>query len=97
VESHEWLEVNGNVATVGISDYAQKALGEIVYVDLPAVGDQKEQRGQRNACCWPLSPFGGPAHCYLAAEEAGAVESVKAASAIYAPVDGAITEVRHCP
>ncbi len=39
-ESHEWVELNGDIATVGISDYAQHALGNIVYVDMPEVGDE---------------------------------------------------------
>lgn len=39
-ESHEWVKVDGEIATIGISDYAQHALGDIVYVDLPEVGDE---------------------------------------------------------
>lgn len=39
-ESHEWVELNGDIATVGITDYAQHALGNIVYVDMPEVGDE---------------------------------------------------------
>lgn len=39
-DSHEWVEVNGDIATVGITDYAQHALGDIVYVDMPEVGDE---------------------------------------------------------
>lgn len=39
-ESHEWVKVDGDIATIGISDYAQHALGDIVYVDLPEVGDE---------------------------------------------------------
>lgn len=42
-ESHEWVKVDGDIATVGISDYAQHALGNIVYVDMPEVGDEVEQ------------------------------------------------------
>lgn len=41
-ESHEWVQVDGDIATIGISDYAQHALGNIVYVDLPEVGDEVE-------------------------------------------------------
>lgn len=41
-ESHEWVKVEGDIATIGISDYAQHALGNIVYVDLPEVGDEVE-------------------------------------------------------
>ncbi|EDQ86198.1 uncharacterized protein MONBRDRAFT_38480 [Monosiga brevicollis MX1] len=69
-ESHEWVEVSGNIVTVGISDYAQSALGDIVFVDLPEIGDDKD-----------------------IGEDAAAVESVKAASEIYAPVAGSIAEV----
>lgn len=39
-ESHEWVKVDGDIATIGISDYAQNALGDVVYVDLPEVGDE---------------------------------------------------------
>lgn len=42
-ESHEWVSVDGDIATVGITDYAQHALGNIVYVDMPEVGDEVEQ------------------------------------------------------
>ncbi len=41
-ESHEWVKIDGDIATVGISDYAQHALGDIVYVDMPEVGDEVE-------------------------------------------------------
>lgn len=41
-ESHEWVSVDGDIATIGISDYAQHALGDIVYVDMPEVGDEME-------------------------------------------------------
>jgi glycine cleavage system H protein len=69
--SHEWarLEEDGTV-TVGISDHAQQALGDVVYVEHPEVGQMVS-----------------------AAAEAGVVESVKAASDIYAPVSGTITEI----
>ena len=69
--SHEWarLEEDGMV-TVGISDHAQDALGDVVYVEHPEVGQQ-----------------------VAAAEEAGVVESVKAASDIYAPVGGTVVAV----
>lgn len=69
--THEWarLEEDGMV-TVGISDHAQDALGDVVYVEHPEVGQQ-----------------------VAAAEEAGVVESVKAASDIYAPVGGTVVAV----
>lgn len=69
-EEHEWILVEGDVATVGITDFAQAALGDVVFVDLPEVGDEIEKGG-----------------------EAGVVESVKAASEVYAPVTGEIVEV----
>jgi glycine cleavage system H protein len=69
-ESHEWVKVEGNKAIVGISDFAQSELGEIVFVELPQVGDELSK--------------GDPL---------GVVESVKAASDIYAPVSGNVVEV----
>jgi glycine cleavage system H protein len=68
--SHEWARVEGKVAWVGISTYAAKKLGEVVFVDLPSVGDTFQQ-----------------------AEEFGAIESVKAASELYAPVSGVVVEI----
>ena len=41
-ESHEWVKIDGDIATIGISDYAQHALGDVVYVDMPEVGDEVE-------------------------------------------------------
>ncbi len=67
---HEWIRVDGDVGTVGISDYAQGQLGDVVYVELPAVGKQVTKGG-----------------------DAAVVESVKAASEVYAPVNGRVTEV----
>ena len=69
-ESHEYVKVVGDEAYIGITDYAQHALGNVVYVDLPEVDDE-----------------------ITAGEEFGAVESVKAASDIIAPVSGTIIEV----
>lgn len=69
-ETHEYAKVEGNIAYVGISDYAQHALGNVVYVDMPEVGDDVE-----------------------AGEDFGAVESVKAASDLIAPVSGAVVEI----
>lgn len=69
-EDHEWLRVEGNVATVGITKFAQEQLGDLVFVDLPAAGKTVTKGGA-----------------------AVVVESVKAASDVYAPVDGSITEV----
>ena len=70
-ESHEWarLEEDGRI-TVGITDFAQDALGDIVYIELPQIGQSLQ-----------------------ASVEAGVVESVKAASDIYAPVSGVVTAV----
>jgi glycine cleavage system H protein len=67
---HEYVSVNGNIATVGISDHAQSQLGDIVYVELPETG----------------AKFGK-------GDTAAVVESVKAASDVYAPVSGEVVEV----
>ncbi|MBA5778403.1 glycine cleavage system protein GcvH [Stappia sp. F7233] len=69
-EDHEWISVDGDVATIGITDYAQSQLGDVVFVELPDVG-KKLAKG----------------------DEAAVVESVKAASEVYAPVDGEVVEV----
>ncbi|MEX4008142.1 glycine cleavage system protein GcvH [Neoaquamicrobium sediminum] len=69
-EDHEWLRVEGGVATVGITDYAQEQLGDLVFVELPEVGKAVSK-----------------------GDAAVVVESVKAASDVYAPADGEITEV----
>jgi glycine cleavage system H protein len=66
---HEWIRVEGDVATVGISDHAQQALGDIVFAEVP-------QAGRRLA----------------KGEEAAVVESVKAASDVYSPIGGEVTE-----
>lgn len=68
-EDHEWLRVEGGVATIGITGYAQEQLGDLVFVELPEVG-KKLSKGDTSVV----------------------VESVKAASDVYAPVDGEITE-----
>ena len=68
-EDHEWIRVDGDTATVGITDYAQEQLGDLVFVELPETG-KKLAKG----------------------DTAVVVESVKAASDVYAPVDGEITE-----
>jgi glycine cleavage system H protein len=69
-QDHEWIRVDGDVAVVGISNYAQEQLGDIVFVELPELGRQVEK-----------------------GKEAAVVESVKAASEIYAPVTGEVTAV----
>ncbi|CAO1301711.1 unnamed protein product [Diamesa hyperborea] len=66
---HEWVMIEGNIGTVGISNYAQEALGDVVYAQLPDIGTHFTQK-----------------------DECGALESVKAASEIYSPVSGDITE-----
>ena len=68
--SHEWARLEGDTVTVGITDHAQLALGDVVYVELPEVGDTIH-----------------------AGDEAGVVESVKAASDIYAPVSGEVIAI----
>ena len=68
-EEHEWIEVDGDIATIGITDYAQAQLGDIVFVEVPAEGRE-----------------------LVKGDEAAVVESVKAASDVYAPVGGTVTE-----
>jgi glycine cleavage system H protein len=68
-KEHEWIRVEGDIGTVGISTYAQEQLGDVVYVEVPGVGKKVSKGG-----------------------EAAVVESVKAASEVYAPVAGEITE-----
>jgi glycine cleavage system H protein len=67
---HEWVRLDGDAATIGITDHAQNALGDVVFVDLPEIGRE-----------------------VAAGEACAVVESVKAASDIYAPVGGRIVEV----
>jgi glycine cleavage system H protein len=69
-EQHEWVRVEGDTATIGITDYAQSQLGDVVYVELPPIGKRVKQF-----------------------EEAAVVESVKAASEVFAPVSGEVIEV----
>lgn len=69
-KEHEWVRLEGGLATVGITDYAQDQLGDIVYVELPPLGEILTQ----------FEPF-------------GVVESVKAASDLYAPLSGEVLEV----
>lgn len=68
-EEHEWIDVDGDIATVGITEYAQEQLGDIVFVELPAEG-AKFDKG----------------------DDAAVVESVKAASDVYAPISGEVVE-----
>jgi glycine cleavage system H protein len=68
-EDHEWIEVDGSTATVGITDYAQSQLGDIVFVEVPSEGAALAKGG-----------------------DAAVVESVKAASDVYSPVSGTVTE-----
>ncbi len=69
-KDHEWAKVDGKTATIGISDYAQQQLGELVYVELPKVGGE-----------------------FIQGRELAVVESSKAASDVYAPVTGKVTQV----
>jgi glycine cleavage system H protein len=68
-EEHEWIEVDGDSATIGITDYAQGQLGDIVFVEVPAAGTTLAK-----------------------GKEAAVVESVKAASDVFAPVSGTVSE-----
>jgi len=67
--THEWVRVEGEVAFVGITDYAQEALGDIVFVERPPVGER-----------------------YAKGDEIATIESVKAASPLYCPVSGSVTQ-----
>ena len=69
-EDHEWLNIEDGVATVGITDHAQNALGDIVFVELPEVSAE-----------------------FAKGDDAAVVESVKAASEVYAPISGVVTEI----
>jgi glycine cleavage system H protein len=68
-EDHEWIEVDGDSAMIGITDYAQEQLGDIVFVEMPAAGTK-----------------------LIKGKEAAVVESVKAASDVFAPVTGSVIE-----
>lgn len=68
--THEWVRIEGDIAVVGITDHAQDAMGDLVYVELPDVGDELN-----------------------AGDEAGVVESVKAASDIYSPISGEVVAI----
>jgi glycine cleavage system H protein len=69
-KDHEWIAMDGDVATIGITEHAQEQLGDVVFIELPKVG-KKVEKGK----------------------EAAVVESVKAASEVYAPVTGEVVEV----
>jgi len=69
-EDHEWIRVDGDTGTIGITAYAQEQLGDVLYVELPPVGKQVEK-----------------------GKEMAVVESVKAASEVYAPVTGSVTAI----
>ena len=71
-KEHEWVEIDGDTATVGITNNAQESLGDIVFIDLPTVG--KEVKSNEELCV---------------------IESVKAASDIYAPIDGEVIEINN--
>ena len=69
-EDHEWARITGENVTIGISDYAQDQLGDVVFVEMPASGDQ-----------------------FKKGDEFGTVESVKAVSELYMPIDGEVIRV----
>ena len=71
-EEHEWIDVDGDTGTVGITDYAQGQLGDITYVDLPESGAS-----------------------FAKGDSAAVVDSVKAASDVYTPVSGTVSDVNH--
>ena len=68
-EDHEWISVEGDVATIGVTEHASEQLGEVVFIELKDSGDQ-----------------------FTKGDEIGVIETVKAASEVYAPVDGEIVE-----
>ena len=69
-KTHEWISIEGDIATFGLTDHAQSELGDITYLELPDVGDALK-----------------------AGDSFGVVESVKAASDVYSPIDGEVVEV----
>jgi glycine cleavage system H protein len=69
-KDHEWVSVAGDIATIGITNHAQEQLGDVVFVELPAIGKKVSKGG-----------------------DAAVVESVKAASEVYAPLTGEVVEV----
>lgn len=69
-DDHEWISVEGDIATVGVTNYAQEQMGDVVFVEAPGIGDTLDKGG-----------------------ESGVIESVKAASEIYAPVTGEVVEI----
>ena len=71
-KDHEWVRIDGNTATVGITPYAAEQLGDVVFVELPSIGQKVSKGG-----------------------EAAVVESVKAASEVYAPLSGEVVEVNN--
>jgi glycine cleavage system H protein len=75
-KGHEWVKLEGNLARIGVADYAQKQLGDVVYVELPEVGKVVKQVGESKT----------------KEAELGAVESIKAVSAIYSPLSGTVKE-----
>lgn len=74
---HEWVKLEGKLARVGVTDYAQSKLGDVVYVELPGVGKRVKQVTEQKT----------------KEMELGAVESIKAVSAIYSPLSGAVKEI----
>ena len=75
-KDHEWVKFEGNLARIGVTDYAQKQLGDVVYVELPEVGKSVKQTVEPK----------------VKEMELGAVESIKAVSAIYSPLGGEVKE-----
>ena len=71
-QEHEWVQIDGEIATVGVTNYAQESLGDIVFIDLPIIGKKVKAK-----------------------EEICVIESVKAASDIYSPLDGEIIEINN--
>ncbi len=76
-KEHEWVKIEGNLARMGVTDYAQDQLGDVVYVELPQVGREVKQVTEEKT----------------KEMELGAVESIKAVSAVYSPLSGRVKEV----
>jgi glycine cleavage system H protein len=74
---HEWVKLEGNLARIGVTDYAQQKLGDVVYVELPELGKRVKQLGEPKT----------------KEMELGALESIKAVSMVYSPLSGEVKEI----
>lgn len=99
-DKHEWIQIDGKIGIVGISNYAQEALGDVVYAQLPDIGSVIEKEGQNVYLCIfkkknnrgnlvVVIPIWSK---FIFTAECGALESVKAASELFSPVSGKVIE-----